>query len=40
MVAKLSKLYSEYLLGVGVIEVGIKSSPIAESSIKDHPSYI
>jgi hypothetical protein len=40
MVVKWSKLYSGYFLGVGAIEVGIKSSPIAENSIRDHPSYI
>jgi hypothetical protein len=40
MVAKWSKLPSGYFLGVGAMEVGIKSSPFAESSVGDHPSYI
>jgi hypothetical protein len=44
MVAKWSKLPSGYFLGVGAMEVEIKSYPFAESfaesSIGDHPSYI
>jgi hypothetical protein len=40
MVVKWSKLSSGYFFGVGAIEVGIKSYPIIESSIRDHPSYI
>jgi hypothetical protein len=40
MVAIWSKLSSGYFLGAGAMEIGIKSSAFAESSIGDLPSYI